>query len=371
MPVYTAVLIDTNIFIETKFNFDGGSLERLKSFRGRPENIIYDDVIYNEVVSHFSDLLLKSSNGLRRSFKEARRSKLLGADDCVPFDDLFVDEAGAVERAKDKFDRYLEECDALYLSTHENSDLERVLNDYFNLQPPFEFKESKKHEFPDAFCLTAVLSWAKRTDNNVLLVSSDKGWRDFCYQNSESLSIVENIADALDALQEFGVRSYYLGLFRGHWSTIEQSVSSCLQDVFHDQIVNGFVEIDATSYLHYDAEVEDVVIDEIAYDVDQNGDLCLSLIEIPDEGVNGDFVVSLSADVSYTVEASFGFSVRDSVDKDMMFLGGTVERVKNRDDIEIDVRLGTFGGMVYFVSADVQNVPSAVHFGDVEPDFSD
>jgi len=77
MSDWSAVLIDTNIFIKTNYNFDGGHLERMKSFRHRPEKIIFDDIIYGEIVSNFSKHLFEKSQALKKANKEAWSAKLI------------------------------------------------------------------------------------------------------------------------------------------------------------------------------------------------------------------------------------------------------------------------------------------------------
>ncbi|MGM0535526.1 MAG: PIN domain-containing protein [Pseudomonadota bacterium] len=371
MSEFSAVLVDSNVFIKAKFNFDGGYLERLKPFRTRPEYIVYDDVVYNEVVSHLSESLLVGSRGLKKAARDAWVNKLLSKDELDTVNEFLVDEQGAKEKAIIQIDDFLESCGAIHIPTHELSDLESVLKDYFSPAPPFEVKESKKYEFPDAFCLSATLSWARRNDKKILMVSNDQGWSDFAALHSDHLSVVSHIADALDLFQEFDDREYYVGLVEKHWVDIESQVHGIIEAEFHDHLMDGFVEVVAASFLPYDAEVDDVEVDEVRYVENDLGCVDFDLIETPGDSVDGIFVVSISAKVFYTVSANFNFSIRDSIDKDMVFIGGAVESVENCSEVQVDIYLEHDDGDIGFSSAELQNIPNSVEFGSIEPDFSE
>ena len=92
---------------------------------------------------------------------------------------LYVDEEAALEKARDCLDCYIEECDATHIDTHSYSDVEKLINDYFLVEPPFGVREVKKNEFPDALCLNSIYAWAVEEDQKVVLVSEDKGWAEY------------------------------------------------------------------------------------------------------------------------------------------------------------------------------------------------
>ena len=53
-------------------------------------------------------------------------------------------------------------------------DVEKIVTDYFHLNPPFENKESKKHEFPDAIIAEQIKKHFNN-ESHVYLVTQDNG----------------------------------------------------------------------------------------------------------------------------------------------------------------------------------------------------
>lgn len=61
--------------------------------------------------------------------------------------------------------------------------LNEILDWYFTPNPPFNSKEDKKYEFPDAFALTSIEKYAKDNDIIVAVASADMGCLDFCVKS--------------------------------------------------------------------------------------------------------------------------------------------------------------------------------------------
>jgi hypothetical protein len=84
-------------------------------------------------------------------------------------------QATVEDKAINSFRRYLDVTKAIILdSVGINIDL--ILNDYFNGQAPFEQKEIKKHEFPDAI-IAAKLKIEFSERNPLWIISSDEGFK--------------------------------------------------------------------------------------------------------------------------------------------------------------------------------------------------
>lgn len=76
-----------------------------------------------------------------------------------------------------------------------------VLSAYFGGRAPFEVSGAKKNEFPDAFALATLESWARKNETKVLVVSRDIGCQNAC-KASEFLACYSNLPDALAALRK-------------------------------------------------------------------------------------------------------------------------------------------------------------------------
>lgn len=369
MSNWSALLIDTNIFIKTNYNFEGGHLERLKSFRYRPETIIFDDIVCGEIISNFSKSLVEKSQILRKSTREAFSGKLIDKKTKISLESLLLNEEEASARAKESVDDFIDECGAVVINTHQYSDIQEIIKDYFQSSPPFGIREIKKHEFPDALCLNAVLAWAIEENKKVVLVSEDQGWAEYAELYSDQLKVVNSISEALDMFQEFDAKEFYSKLVRGRWADVRGEVEGALEQAIFSGIVEEFVTAEASSFLSFDSEIDDVVVDEVIFKSDGET-LSVSLVEAPENGFEGDFYISIVADVSYTVAAIFSFSVYDSIDKDVVNLGGFLKEVSLDDTLELIVCLNFEDDTLNFCNAIVSGLPTSIYFGDVEPDFS-
>lgn len=370
MDDWTAILIDTNIFIKTKYNFDGGNLERLKSFRHRPEVIVFDDIICGEIVSNLSDHLMEVSNTLKKATKEAWLGKLVSKKNKEFLETLYVNKEEASVRAREYLENYMEECDATQIETHVYSDLDKVISDYFSSEPPFGIREIKKNEFPDALCLNAIHAWAIVENQKVVLVSDDKGWSEYAELYEDRLKVVNSISEALDVFQEFDAREFYTRIVREQWVDISCEIENSIAQALFSEIVEGSTDVEASSYLHFEPEIEDAVVNEIIFK--KNGpELDVNLIEAPENGFGGNFYVSITASVTYAVSAIFDFSVYDSIDKDMVPLGGTLEEVLRVDDLEVVACLNFEDDTLNICYLEVSGLPRSIYFGDIEPDFSE
>ena len=73
------------------------------------------------------------------------------------------------------FENFIKEIDAEILGT-DLIDLDTILDDYFEIKPPFEEGEKKRKEFPDAFIANQV---RKRFGDaeDVAVISNDTGFK--------------------------------------------------------------------------------------------------------------------------------------------------------------------------------------------------
>lgn len=84
-------------------------------------------------------------------------------------------QATVEDKAINSFRRYLEDTKAIILDSI-GVNIDSILNDYFNGQAPFEQKEIKKHEFPDAI-IAAKLKIVFSETNPLWIISGDEGFK--------------------------------------------------------------------------------------------------------------------------------------------------------------------------------------------------
>ncbi|MGH1399522.1 MAG: PIN domain-containing protein, partial [Alphaproteobacteria bacterium] len=72
-----------------------------------------------------------------------------------------------------------------------SADIDGVLNDYFDMKPPFSSK--KQSEFPDAIVLSSLENWCKSW-RKLYIVSGDPDFENFC-SNSKNLIHINSLPD--------------------------------------------------------------------------------------------------------------------------------------------------------------------------------
>jgi hypothetical protein len=150
--------IDTSTFEEKQFQFGHYALERLATMveEGKIQLLI-TDVVRSEVESHMKKKAEASISHFKKFKKDAC---FLRVAEKTTGGRLFMDISveDVLREALGKFSTLIDngQTEILPVSLVDPS---RVFNDYFSGKPPFH-RESKKHEFPDAFSLMAVDSVA-------------------------------------------------------------------------------------------------------------------------------------------------------------------------------------------------------------------
>lgn len=194
-----------------------------------------------------------------------------------------------------------------------------LLRRYFAVEPPFEGKEKKKHEFPDAFALLSLEAFAKKRNKLLLCISPDQGWREFAV-HSDALVCVPDLDEALSLFNQSGrhTADQIMTLWRAGSTPdlvgeIERAFEYRLDDVdFH---------ADATSALEFEGES----ISAVMQWVDAKTASHPTVIATDDETIT--FTVNVEALVAF--EANFSFYVKDSIDRDYVPLGARHSRQKS------------------------------------------
>lgn len=195
------ICFDTNIFDSTQYNFDENFytlFKDMKSERYPNLEIFIDPIIYNEVISHLKKKAKESKQKL-----DAFKNNLLNLEMFTDLNtalDIKDFEEKMVEESENKFREFIEFF-TNELNTDFNYDVNEILNDYFNLLPPFEDKKNKKNEFPDALILQNLKNKFSDCDN-FIMVSSDKGFISAVNQKMPQIKTYINYNDCLNDLNK-------------------------------------------------------------------------------------------------------------------------------------------------------------------------
>jgi len=85
---------------------------------------------------------------------------------------------------KEKFD-FFKKSNSVVLIDYSDVDIKTIFNDYFDENPPFNAGK-KKHEFPDAFNIAAVVNWSVKNKKTVYFITNDKDFTEF---DNESIKV--------------------------------------------------------------------------------------------------------------------------------------------------------------------------------------
>ncbi|MBW7876050.1 MAG: DUF4935 domain-containing protein [Candidatus Cloacimonetes bacterium] len=308
----TAISIDTCIIEGKGYHFESGLLKKVRQFKNSPVQFIFAEVVYREVIAHLQDKEDRVVKGLDSALNNIGHLWNIDKADKARIRKLARIPIKSGDWAKNQVDKYLSETGGMYIKAA-NISVHKLIESYFSCSPPFASGKDKKHEFPDAFALFSLEAWAEENKTKVLLVSGDKGWRDFA-SKSEYLLCLDNLADGLSCFQnEEGV--YLLDEFVRDSNgvilmEIEREIREKVDSIFD-------IQITADSVFEYDYEVDQVEVDTVEFEKPAN--LGVEVVEYDQE--HDILAATVTVDVDLVIGAHFQFFIWDSLDKEYIPFG--------------------------------------------------
>lgn len=320
-PLY--VFLDTNIIMRTGFNFNGGALLNLRKYHDAGAiSLLTNKIIVNEVENNIQHQAKEAASQIKNFIEKIYCINELRHSD--KHKGLFQDfrkqewEIYIAEQWKN----YLKETDCVVL---QNSDvnLELLLDDYFNGRAPFELRQEKKYEFPDAIVIKSLFKFA--VDNpvsSVIVATEDKGWEN-ALAGRKNIHVVKNIKDILSYIS------------KEYKPEFVEKVVLCIADS-HPKIIE-----------HVEKYVRDMNID-FQMDYDDIDDFDIESIKIAMDSIdfieNQDASVAVLAVVKAVIEYSFfdyENSVYDKEDRHYMYthVGQVRESHESQLNITVNMKL--------------------------------
>ncbi|HEY2471373.1 MAG TPA: PIN domain-containing protein [Terracidiphilus sp.] len=191
-----AVALDTQVFVATGFGFDGKSFQALKQHlaNGRLQ-LVMTEITVDEVKARIRQTVEKELVKQRTFVNEAQalfNSSLAEVQTAI----TKLDPKVVAKDLCDQFDAFLAETKATVLDVSELT-VDNIFEKYFTAAPPFGNKETKKHEFPDAFVIKALGEYAAENELPMFVVSGDHLFHDACSAHSHLLP-KGSISEVLD-----------------------------------------------------------------------------------------------------------------------------------------------------------------------------
>lgn len=352
------ISVDTEVFDQYGCNLDFTILRKLDQFLNSSVQVYLSEIVTSEIADHIARDAAESQRSLNSAIKKlSKRWKTT-----IDFDRLNKElylTAEPRSAADRQVNDYIDAVGAQIVPASGYIDVSaEVLRRYFSAEPPFESKNKKKHEFPDAFAVLTIEAVAAQKGHEILCVSNDSGWLAFA-EESNHLICVNDLTHALSLFNDAGrtTADNVMTLLRcGKAAALETAVEAAFESRLSD---NDYL-LDANSYLEIYIEPISAVMQSLDYD-DVSPPI---VIAADDDEIT--FIVTLPASVEF--ESSVDFYAYDGIDKEHLLLTNEVFTTTQKDKYQIVITVAR----EINEEPDVLNVEIAKHrtkvnFGEVEP----
>ena len=365
---YGAITIDNASLKGEGYRFYEGILKQMHQFKNSPVQVIQTDIVHNEAIKHIGQEISNTRSSIERALRSANKQLKIKPSQIDQAKDLLSVEGDESVIADQRLQKYYEWIDGKVIPSSNYADLSLLMELYFETEAPFETGKDKKHEFPDAIALLSVEGWAEDNDLNVIAVSQDKGWTNYS-KNSERITVVSSLSAALEKFQPHNKVENIIASIREDSLLDEPNhILEQITSAIFDSLDGTDIDIEASSSFYY--EYDDVYATYLEHDfeTDENGLVKVNIIRISDELI----ALKVTAIVECVVHASFDFSVRDSIDKDYVGMGGSSCEMESSYKTDVVVTLaGDFSDGIDNIDAEETEVMETLgyaDFGEVEPD---
>lgn len=308
-----SVFLDSNIFIACKYDISEDSklgilLRYIKAGKIR---LFLSNIVKREVEAHICEDAESAVGYFEKAMKDAQKridEKTLvktSFHSCfnLPTKELVKGEL------KTEFEQYLLDCNAIILN-NEGITCDAILNDYFSGVAPFENREKKKHEFPDAIMIAKLKK--EFPEGKILwVISDDEGFKQALHGSSQ-FQFLSRLQDLYDLINKND--HTYQEIEKYFSSNADQIHSIILRELKASDI-----EVDGTDY-DRKGIVEGFDYDET--DVLEISNLKVKLDSV-DEISEGNAIVTVRCSAHFSVYGSyddFDSGVWDSEDKEYVFV---------------------------------------------------
>ena len=336
-----SIFLDTNIFISQKYDFsdtknsDFNNL--VKMVNDGKIKLYISQIVEHEVKKHIKEDIFeifkevkKSRNIVLKKFSK-NYSQTSVLSNLFSFYNLKKDDIS--EEIISKFDKFLKDSKVCKLDC-KNIDPQQIIVDYMDSNPPFENKEKKKYEFPDAFMI-AKLKRSFNEKNPIYVITKDEGFKKAIENIAGLEGKYDNLKDVFDLINRENEIYNEIKEFLSN-STHTTEILEKLKEEIKDKLESNSIEVDGMRYdrkgicggfEYEDTEIENVDINNFEFK---------SVDMITDDEV----IVSVEVNTLILVICSFldeENSIWDPEEKEYMF--STWKNIKEKHEVDINCEL--------------------------------
>ena len=363
---YDALTIDTNIITQNAYNLEHGILGQLSQFSGSPFQFVLSDIIVSETRRHVIARNQALIDKCQASLRHLVSSSLTTNQNVTTVQTIFQNLKSAEEAANDDLESFFARTGAEIIPVS-GADMQELTNLYFGAKAPFEESGKKKNEFPDAIALLSLEAWADENDKRLLVISNDGGWHDYA-KTSKRIDVESDLAKALGEFQRHTVASTLIlnSFLEGVTAGEHEDIKALIEGQLADQIDGAEIELEASSYLSFDVQVEGIGVNDVSFAI-TNGIYDYHLVRIDGD----DIVAKINVNLDVSASGLFSFYTVDSIDKDYVPLGDCSVPIDTKLDVSILVTINVDHEETppfwEVETVELISVDSSLDFGDVVP----
>jgi predicted nucleic acid-binding protein len=189
------IFLDTSVIIAHHFNYDSVQLRRIQELgQSGDAHLVTTAIVIAEVEANIRKRVDKLGAELKRLRKEHPIAKNITVPALWSTTETF-DSVPVCEQLIAQFHDYLGRSNTEQVDL-DGASAQEVFDWYFKQLAPFGGGE-KKHEFPDAFTVSALEHWCATKDEQLYVVSGDGDLSDYC-KRSERLIRLSRPAEFID-----------------------------------------------------------------------------------------------------------------------------------------------------------------------------
>lgn len=362
-----SIFLDTNIFISQKYDFsdtknsDFNNL--VKMVNDGKIKLYISQIVEHEVKKHIKEDIFeifkevkKSRNIVLKKFSK-NYSQTSVLSNLFSFYNLKKDDIS--EEIISKFDKFLKDSKASKLDC-KDIDPQQIIVDYMDSNPPFENKEKKKYEFPDAFMIAKLKKICSK-ESPIYVITEDKGFKEAIKSITGLEGKFDNLKDVFDLINCENEIYNEIKEFLSN-STHTTEILEKLKEEIKDKLESNNIEVDGMRYdrkgicggfEYEDTEIENVDINNFEFK---------SVDMITDDEV----IVSVEVNTLILVICSFldeENSIWDPEKKEYMF--STWKNIKEKHEVDINCEL-TFS----IVNSDEKNQKRNYELENIDVDLA-
>lgn len=239
------VFLDTNIYIQTRYDFDKGSLLHLKKYCDDGVVATFtNDIITCEVKHHINTDIKLFAAQAKNSIKD--HSELLNAISPEEYEEIKEILLSSPGRLISAFDSHMNGATIL---SNDGLSVADLFCDYFDSNPPFEGSKDKKSEFPDAVVIMSIKRFMESSEISSLhVVTNDNGWHN-ALSSISNITLHKNIKSLLTKISKDKDVLYkrIVTFINEEIAQLQQNAESWLLDQEWEFVVNGidpYIECD-------------------------------------------------------------------------------------------------------------------------------